>query len=433
MSPPDDVFTRALAPPSETEESDSELSPEVPAQKELRTKLLACDQRSFLTGSAVADLQAAHIINAVQKSNYQMRKMRVEALLSQLRLHHPSQGWFLLDGPSNAILLEPGLRFQWDTYGTFCFEPAEPDAKAILHAMRQSNQDWRKRYEATRGAPVRPLDTTAPPFDHPHWDVVILHPHALLPDGQPILISQTRTFHLPGQPVPECGLSWKGWIPSIDRLCSMSEPHESFPPFTAQDVRKHFSCPSISTLAMITNAHWKLKHFMEKHGASATPRVQSTAALMSDLVTEIFYVPPGYPAIISIDTAVRDRSGGRQSATASTHYPGARRTTMLDPSDEASALASGSRSSGAPHFEASEAPEEEDEDGVTNTEFRLLSTQAQDPALDSRQRANAAMMMLFGTRRPANPYVERTQAIEALTNMPGDGDSGGYQPDQSDN
>ncbi|KAJ3501797.1 hypothetical protein NLJ89_g9180 [Agrocybe chaxingu] len=381
--PADDVLARALAPPSETAETDSELSPEVPALKELQQKFLVCDQRSFLTGSASADLQAAHIINAARKPNHQVRKMEVPTA--------STSGGFLLDGPSNAILC---LHLQWNTYGTFCFVPAEPDAKAILDALRQSDRDWKKHYEATHDFPVRPLDITAPPFDNPHWDVIILHPHALLPDGQPILISQTRTFYLPGQPVPEPGLSWKGWIPSVDRLCSMSEPHEPFPPFTAQDVRKHFGHPSVSSLAMIINAHWKLDHFMGEHAGSATPRVKNRRSR-------------GQPATASLGAG------------------------HVDPSGETSALSSGSRPSGAPEFETPEAPEDEDEDGLTNTEFRLLSAQARDLALDSRQRANAAMIMLFGTHQPTNPYVERTQAIDAFNNMSGESGSGGYHPDQS--
>ncbi|CAA7267647.1 unnamed protein product [Cyclocybe aegerita] len=415
--PADDALARALAPPSETAQTDSDVSPEVPSQKELRQQLLACDQRSFLTGSAVADLQAAHIINAVRKSSHQMRKEQVQQLLSRQRLHTPREASFLLDGPSNAILLEPGLHFQWDTYGTFCFVPAKPDADAILDALRRSNQDWQELYKATRGIPARPLDITAPPFGNPHWDIIILHPHALLPDGQPILISQSRTFYLPGQPVPEPELSWERWISLGDQLCSMSEPHEPFPPFTAQDVRKHFRRPSICSLAMIINAHWKLDHFMGKHSLSATPRVRSMAALMSDLVAEIFYVPPGYPSSVLLDTVAHGHLG-----TASTEQSlGAGHAMMVDPPGQTSAPSSGSRYSGALDLEAPEAPEDADEDGLTNTEFQLLSAQAQDPVLDSKQRANAAMMMLFGVCSPANPYAERMQAMQAFNDVPGYG------------
>ena len=46
-----------------------------------------------------------------------------------------------------------------------------------------------------------------------------------------------------------------------------------------------------------------------------------------------------------------------------------------------------------------EAPEIPDADGLTNSEFELVASKAQDPYLDPQERANAAMMMIFGTRR----------------------------------
>ena len=56
-----------LVPPS-TAGSDSQSSHHEPRDsKILRHRLLACDQRSFLTGSRRVDMQAAHIINTVQK------------------------------------------------------------------------------------------------------------------------------------------------------------------------------------------------------------------------------------------------------------------------------------------------------------------------------------------------------------------------------
>ncbi len=74
-----DAILRALAPPSETAGTDSEWSPESLEDKCLRHRLLACDQRSFLTGSASADLQAAHIINPVRRDPE--RKRLVVSLL----------------------------------------------------------------------------------------------------------------------------------------------------------------------------------------------------------------------------------------------------------------------------------------------------------------------------------------------------------------
>lgn len=59
-----------MGPVSETGRTDSEAILEPKEQKGLRYRLLACDQRSFLTGSAVPDLQAAHdhILSAIRKN-----------------------------------------------------------------------------------------------------------------------------------------------------------------------------------------------------------------------------------------------------------------------------------------------------------------------------------------------------------------------------
>jgi len=64
-----DALTRAFAPPSETASNvDSESPPEPRLEKILRHLLLACDQLSFSTGSASADLQVAHVVNAVSQN-----------------------------------------------------------------------------------------------------------------------------------------------------------------------------------------------------------------------------------------------------------------------------------------------------------------------------------------------------------------------------
>ena len=49
--------------------------------------------------------------------------------------------------------------------------------------------------------------------------------------------------------------------------------------------------------------------------------------------------------------------------------------------------------------DAVEPPETPDADGLTDSEFQLVAARAKDPLLDPRQRAAAAMTMIFGTRR----------------------------------
>jgi hypothetical protein len=109
--------------------------------------------------------------------------------------------------------------------------------------------------------------------------------------------------------------------------------------------------PAISSLTMAINAHAKLQQFMREHGASATPRVQRFAQLIAELVHEILFVPPGFNNVAAGET-------------------------LTDGESEA-----------------------KDEDGLTDSEFQLVSKKARDPNLSGEERADAAMLMIFGNRR----------------------------------
>ena len=129
------ALTRALAPPSETASNvDSESPPEPRREKTLRHLLLACDQLSFFTGSASADLQAAHVVNAVRQNPD--RKRRVvsvafrhdfvlalihfqEELLSQQRLYTYPSISFSLDSIHNFILRK-SIEFALRTHFISC-------------------------------------------------------------------------------------------------------------------------------------------------------------------------------------------------------------------------------------------------------------------------------------------------------------------------
>jgi hypothetical protein len=108
---------------------------------------------------------------------------------------------------------------------------------------------------------------------------------------------------------------------------------------------------------MVINTHGKLQQFMREHRASATPRVQRFTQLIAELVKEIFFVPLGSDNVAAGETL----------------------------SDET--------------LEASEG-----EDGLTDSEFQLVSERARDPNISGEERADAAMMMIFGTHREYMHY-----------------------------
>ena len=141
---------------------------------------------------------------------------------------------------------------------------------------------------------------------------------------------------------------------------------------------------------------------MRDHGSSASPRVQRFAQQMSDLVTAIFFVPQKYNGV-----TVHTRHSQFMQVSQQGHH-----TTEVSPS-QSSLVAhrfstlqpplgqkspSGTIEPGE-DLDAVEPPETPDADGLTASEFRLVAAKAKDPLLDSKQRAVAAMTMIFGTRR----------------------------------
>ena len=54
------------------------------------------------------------------------------------------------------MTVEASYHVQWVLYGTFCIVPAEEDARAMLTALRTSNQQWIVNDIVDN--PARPLD-----------------------------------------------------------------------------------------------------------------------------------------------------------------------------------------------------------------------------------------------------------------------------------
>jgi hypothetical protein len=226
----------------------------------------------------------------------------------------------------------------------------------------------------------------------------------LLPDRQPLVIAQDRTLYRQGEAAqPTSSITWTYWVAIENHLCSASPPHAPLDPFIVPNVRSAYDKPLLSSLAMVVNAHYKLDQFMRDHGSSASPRVQRFAQQMSDLVTAIFFVPKNYRGV-----TVHRHSQFVQVSQQGHH------TTEVIPSQSSHRFSVPGRPAGhnspsgtmedsselsGEDFDAVEPPETPDEDGLTASEFRLVAERAKDPLLDPKQRAVAAMMMIFGTRR----------------------------------
>ncbi|KAF9483651.1 hypothetical protein BDN70DRAFT_276837 [Pholiota conissans] len=412
IGPPEDALRRALAPPPpevETDE-DGENRTKSRLDKILFYRLLAYDQRSLLTGSAAADLQISHIINPIRRNEHRKRDVVSSALsrpwlfinkranfiqetfLSQQCFQNPGLYRFELGtSTENMILLEASLHIQWSRYGTFCFVPAEKDALEMLAALRASNASWTKNCNTgpfgDSNTPRR-LKISDPPYSTPLWDVVLLYPDALLPEGQTLAIAQDRFLYGPGQ--PECSApqqTWTYWIASGDQLVSNSPPHEPLAPFLAKSMRSEYQTghfPSFSSFAMIVNAHSKLQQFVKDNDSHVSPRVQRYVNLISNLVYEIFFVPEGYPSAAepcnTLEWAIRIDNENASTSLSKEH--------------------------------ATDAAKVPNKDGLTDAEFQKITKSANDPSLEPGERAKAAMSMIFGTHRYEDPYSHGSPLIK---------------------
>ncbi|KAF9472102.1 hypothetical protein BDN70DRAFT_819137 [Pholiota conissans] len=346
---------RALAPPPHSGEIDKECPHESRIDMILRYKLLACDQRSFLTGSAVPDIEPAHILAPIR--NDPVRKAEVEKFLTQQRFHCPQSKDFVLDSVENTILLESNLHIQWRDYGAFCFVPAEHDAKVMLAALRESNVEWEYQVRRDCDDRIRPLDLSQPPFRKPHWDVLILRPNSFLPEGQMIAIANERDLLVPGAKTMghvsyKYPKSWSYWQQYGDIL-SNSHRCRFLKPFVVENVRQELELPQISSLAMIVNAQNKVQQYIDETDGRIAPRVRVYAGLLSDLVAAIFFVP-----------------------------------SFMDNVAESSQVAIAARAHEVEGVSV-------DEHSFSDEEFAALWKEATDPCVGEKQRSDAMMKFMF--------------------------------------
>lgn len=232
----------------------------------------------------------------------------------------------------------------------------------------------------------------------------------------PISIAKNRFFYSqdPDSEVPPLAsqIIWSSWVVSADgdRLCSSSQPNDYLEPFIAEDARDMLKIFPVSSLAMVVNAHCKLRQFIRDHHAAVTPRIQIFADLMSELVDAIFFVPKGMINVARSNnsanvpplTVPRPLSSGIFGSLSSREIQSARQPPGHE-TDIEIPLASDAMQVATSLQDAISAidfPETPDpDDGLTDSEFRLVSEKASDSHLNASERADAAMMMLFGTHR----------------------------------
>ncbi|THU94452.1 hypothetical protein K435DRAFT_966838 [Dendrothele bispora CBS 962.96] len=399
--------------------------------KTLRNKLLKTDQWSFLTGVVSVDLQPAHILNTIRKattgSEADVRKKEVEKLLNLQRILGIGKR-FDLDCICNAFLLEANQHVWLDLYGAIAFIPIESQLDKILKLLNFANEIWQLEVEeyGTSRLSDRPLDITM----EPQWQVLVLHPEAVCAERHPIRIRRHPYVFPADNPTKVHGsdpIIWDDYLPEDFILQRSSDGRKRV--FVHGYTDENFQLPTrrkadeqISILAMIINASSKLEHAIEKkYPCYQNPSIVNLRNKCSDICRQFFFQPKltGVHMKDGSSSSVQDRTptptqaskglfssepGSSSTDTANSGADGSsdvnimqgdEETFILSTSSSISSTADDGKVDGALGQDRMEVPAE---DGLTNTEFRILSNKAVDPNLSAEERSRSAMLLLFGTQ-----------------------------------
>ncbi|THU88775.1 hypothetical protein K435DRAFT_969348 [Dendrothele bispora CBS 962.96] len=399
--------------------------------KTLRNKLLKTDQRSFLTGVVSVDLQPAHILNTIRKakpgSEAEVRKQEVEKLLNSQRILGIGKQ-FDLDCICNAFLLEASQHIWLDLYGAIAFIPIESQLDIILGSLNDTNTIWQHLVEiyGDRALSDRPLVRVI--TMEPQWQVLVLHPEAVCAERHPIRIRRDPYVLPADNPTNAHGsdpIIWDDYLPEDFILQRSSDGRKRV--FVHDNTDKNFQLPTrrkaderISVLAMIINAASKLEHAIEKkYPCYQNPTIVNLRNKCSEICRQFFFQPKptGVHMKDGSSSSVQDRTptatqvskglfSSSSSDTANSGADGSSDVNMMQGDGEAftaSLSTSSDTSSTAALVDDGKVDgllgqEVPAEDGLTNTEFRILSNKAVDPNLSAEERSRSAMLLLFGTQ-----------------------------------
>jgi len=265
--------------------------------------------------------------------------------------------------------VQSSLHCSLDLYAAIAILPVEDVLKSVLQILEKSNSCWDMNIQQGGSTLIRPL--FFPPYKAIPWQVLVLHPDAVCPEESPIVILENPSLGRVKNPL------WINHYPVHFTLCDSNQkprvffhgdPHDvggkgliSIIPTTRSDPE------SVSVMAAIINANSKLQHAKNFNYPSAMdPNILALTDLCEKIVAEFFK----RPSISSLPH----------------NFEEADDFDNLTPSDEW-------------------------ENGLTHSEFQILLQKARDSKLGANERADAAMMMLFGPRRMYSPLIMQINVL----------------------
>jgi len=91
-----------------------------------------------------------------------------------------------------VFTVQSSLHCSLDLYAAIAILPTEDVLKSILRNLEYSNAAWEETTRSYRSSVNRPI--FFPPFKAVPWQVLVLHPDAVCPEGSPIAILANPTL-----------------------------------------------------------------------------------------------------------------------------------------------------------------------------------------------------------------------------------------------
>ncbi|KAJ7046914.1 hypothetical protein C8F04DRAFT_1387435 [Mycena alexandri] len=240
------------------------------SESRVRNQLLYRQQFCAVTGSAVASLEACHLLNAVRKrkkespEDAEKRKRDCEEYLTELGLGggHP----FLLNSIFNELLLKRDIHHPLDKSGSICFCPPSHVIMGLTAAFKRANLRWETG--------PRILETTGVSYGSNNFNVYVLNPTAFLPCEEPLLVQATPRV-------------WNQYI--YDAQTGQLRGEQG--PLTLR------LYGNVSTIAVILNASVKISHAIlaaqnsPSDGWVIPPILHRLDSEIKDFLQELYFLP----------------------------------------------------------------------------------------------------------------------------------------------
>jgi len=289
--------------------------------------------------------------------------------------------------------VQSSLHCSLDLYAAIAILPTQDILESVLESLKASNFRWDTIVKQGFATFARP--GFQPPTKAVRWQVVILHPDAVCPEGSPIAILANPSLEKVANPV------WVNHSAVRFTLCDSNnqprifihgdpggESHISVLPTTRLEDE------SVSVMAAVINANAKLQHAISNNYPGATDAdILTLADLCHKIVAEFFTHPRRSSPTQQPepDEDVLPSDGDEPKSESSTPWFDAEGDVHMGD------LSTFTHTD--PQNDVVEPPEEPDEKGLTQSEYKLLMQKVGDPDLDANEKVQVAMMMLFGPRR----------------------------------